>query len=82
MHRRGLVTFPGQEDAPPGQPLRPLFAFLVKNPIFMTLSDDNYALRLEYVRATGLRPSGTVLLRRKRWQIEQDMARTVSQQGS
>src|ERR1700693_6375804 len=45
MQRQGLLAFPGQEDAPAGQPLLPLFAFLVKNPSYMTLADDNYALR-------------------------------------
>ncbi len=72
------MTFPGQEGAPPLLPLRPLFACLVKNPVYFTLSDDNYALRLHYVRTTGRRPSGTVLLSRKRWQIEQELAEAGS----
>jgi hypothetical protein len=74
MQAQGLVTFPGQGNAPAAQRLYPLFAYLVRNPLCMTLSDDNYALRMTYAQITGRRPSGTVLLRRTRHGIEQDLA--------
>jgi len=77
LNRQGLVTFPGQEKAPPGRPLAPLFAFLVRNPIYFSLADDNFALRALYVHITGDRPSGTALLKRPRYRIEQDLARAL-----
>ena len=78
MQREGLLTFPGQADAGPGETLRPLLAYLVKNPLFMTLSDDNYALRRTYARVTGDRPGGAALLRRTRRRVEQDLARALA----
>jgi hypothetical protein len=75
LHRQGLVTFPGQAGAPPGQPLRPLFDFLVTRPDAFCLSDANYDLREEYVRVTGDRPAGAGLLTRPRSRIERDLAR-------
>ena len=53
MEREGLVTFPGQSEAPPGKPLVPLLAFLVKNPLYFCLADDNYTLRMTYARVSG-----------------------------
>jgi hypothetical protein len=79
MHRQDLLTFPGQAAAPPGQPLRPLFAFLLRWPMYLTLSDDNYALRIRYAQVTGDRPAGTELLNRPRSRIERDLARALGQ---
>ena len=45
LQRRGLVSFPGQDDTPGGAPLHALFAFLVQNPVYCCLADDDYALR-------------------------------------
>jgi hypothetical protein len=81
LHQQGLLTFPGQAGAPPGQPLRPLFDFLVKRPDTFCLSLANYALREEYVRVTGDRPAGAGLLTRSRSRIEQDLARFQKQPG-
>jgi hypothetical protein len=68
------LTFPGQQHAPSAQPLQPLFAFLVKYPMYLCLADDNYALRVTYAEITGERPAGTALLTRKRHRIEKDLA--------
>ena len=78
MRGEGLLTFPGQNDARSGQTLRPLFAYLLKNPLVMTLADDDYALRRTYARVTGDRPGGTALLRRTRRRVEQDLARALA----
>src|SRR5208337_2017481 len=43
---------------------------LVRTPMYMTLADDNYAVRVAYVRATGERPGGVSLLTRPRHQVE------------
>src|SRR5262249_36555030 len=75
LQQQGFVTFPDQAEAPPGQPLRPLFDFLVKRPDAFCKSADNYALREQYVLVTGDRPSGTGLLTRPRSRIERDLAR-------
>jgi hypothetical protein len=79
MHRQGLVTFRGTDSAPPNQLLAPLFAFLVTAPSFFCLSDDNYALRIEYARVSGERPGGTTLLTRSRRRVEEDLARVLGQ---
>ena len=79
MQAQGLLTFPSQTGAPAEQPLRPLLAFLLRWPRYLTLSDDNYALRLEYARVSGERPGGTALLTRPRRRVEQDLARSLSQ---
>jgi hypothetical protein len=79
MHAQGLVTFPGQKDAPPDQPLGPLFAFLVKLPLYFCLADDNYALRIRYAQVTGDLPRGAGLLTRPRSRIERDLARALGQ---
>jgi hypothetical protein len=81
MHRQGLLSFPGQADAPQGQPLRPLFGYLLRWPMYLTLSDDNYALRIEYARVTGDRPGGTTLLTRPRSRIERDLAAFLTHAG-
>jgi hypothetical protein len=75
LQEQGLVTFRGRAAAPPGQPLRPLFDFLVKRPDVFCLSAANYALREEYARVTGDRPGGAALLTRPRSRIERDLAR-------
>ncbi len=38
--------------------------------MYLTLADDNYAVRVAYVRATGERPGGVSLLTRPRHQVE------------
>jgi hypothetical protein len=68
------VSFPGQESASPDKSLKPLFDWLVKYPAYFSLADENYALRIEYVRVTGDRPGGAALLRRPRSRIERDLA--------
>ena len=75
MQRQGLVTFPDQKVTSASNPLKPMFAFLVKNPLYLCLADDNFALRMNYAHITGDRPSGTELLTRKRYKIEKDLAR-------
>lgn len=47
---------------------------LVRTPMYMTLADDNYAVRVAYVRATGERPGGVSLLTRPRHQVERALA--------
>ena len=51
-----------------------MFDYLVKNPLLLCLSDDNYALREAYARLTGKRFNGTSLLTRPRHQLEQEFA--------
>jgi hypothetical protein len=47
--------------------------------MYLTLSDDNYALRSRYAQVTGDRPAGTELLNRPRRRIERDLARALGQ---
>ena len=42
--------------------------------MYLTLADDNYAVRVAYVRATGERPGGVSLLTRPRHQVERALA--------
>ncbi len=79
LHRQGLASFPGQEDAPAHQPLRPVFDWLVKNPAFFCLADDNFALREVFARITGDRPARASLLTRPRRRLENDMAAALGQ---
>jgi hypothetical protein len=79
LHRQGLVTFPGEANAPPGQPLVPLFAFLLKNPAYFSLADDNFTLREISARVTGERPTRAALIRRSRYQVESELAETLGQ---
>jgi hypothetical protein len=72
LHHQGWLAFPG--EATPAHPLKPMFDFLVKNPLLLCLSDDNYALREAYARLTGKRFKGTSLLTRPRHQLEQEFA--------
>jgi hypothetical protein len=72
LHRQGLVTFPSR--MPLGQPLRPLFDFLINNPSFFVLADDNFVLREVAVRTTGQGYAGTTLLKHPRHRIESDLA--------
>lgn len=74
-----MITFRGTNAASPDKPLARLFAFLVKAPKFFCLSDDNYALRVEYARVSGDRPGGTTLLTRSRRRIEADLAQFLGQ---
>ena len=43
--------------------------------MYMTLADDNYAVRVAYIRATGERPRGVSLLARPRHQVERALAK-------
>jgi hypothetical protein len=45
--------------------------FLLTAPKLLCLSDDNYALRVEYAHVTGDRPPGAALLTRSRSRIEE-----------
>ena len=74
MYRQGLLTFPGQGQGPPDQPLAPLFAFVSRWPMCLTLAGDNYELRIRYARITGARPAGTKLLSIPRHRIEEELA--------
>ena len=74
LHHQGWLTFPGEAIAPPAHPLKLMFDYLVKNPLLLCLSDDNYALREAYARLTGNRFNGTSLLTRPRHQLEQEFA--------
>lgn len=82
MHRQKLLACPGQDKAPPGQPLRPLFDLLVRTPQYFCLAEDNYRLRLEYVRVTGDRPRGAALLSRPKAQIERALAEYLNKAES
>jgi hypothetical protein len=83
LHRQGLVTFPDEANNTHQRlALRPLFDFLLKNPIFFCLSDDNFTLREISARVTGEPPSGTGLLRRKRHQVESALAETLGHSDS
>ena len=42
--------------------------------MYLMLADDNYAVRVAYVRATGERPRGVSLLTRPRHQVERALA--------
>ncbi len=42
--------------------------------MYLTLADDNYAVRVAYLRATGERPGGVSLLTRPRHQVERALA--------
>lgn len=42
--------------------------------MYMTLADDNYAVRVAYVRATGERPGDVSLLTQPRHQVERALA--------
>ena len=76
MQREGLLTLPDQQDTAV-QPLRSLFRFLLRNPLLMTLADDNLAMHIGYARLTGRRLPGTALLTRTRWLIEKDFAHAL-----
>jgi hypothetical protein len=77
LHQQGFITFSSKADATQGQPLKPMFDFLVKNPLYLTLSDDNYALREAYARLTGKKFNGTYLLTRKRHHVEHEYAEAL-----
>lgn len=77
LHRQGLVRFPGEESAPPDQPLRPLFAFLVQNPMYLTLAADNFTLREVSARVREQQPRGTALLTAKRHRVESELAEAL-----
>jgi len=49
--------------------------------MYLMLADDNDAVRVAYVRATGERPGGVSLLTRPRHQVERalEQARTKKQ---
>jgi hypothetical protein len=74
LYHQGLVHFPGQENAPAHQPLKPLFDWLVGNPKFFSLGDDNFALREVSAHATGDGHSGGYLLTKSRYRVESDLA--------
>ncbi|MGZ5950371.1 MAG: hypothetical protein ACXWO1_09570 [Isosphaeraceae bacterium] len=42
--------------------------------MYLMWADDNYAVRVAYVRATGERPGGVSLLTRPRHQVERALA--------
>jgi hypothetical protein len=77
LHCQGLVHFPGEENAPPDQSLQPLFAFLIRNPVFFCLADDNYALRSISAHARGERSSGVQLIKRTRHRVEQELSQAL-----
>ncbi len=75
LQRQGLISF--KDEAPPDQPLRPLFAYLVKNPKFFSLADENYTLREISARILGKHPNGTTLFWHPRHQVESDLAEAL-----
>jgi hypothetical protein len=77
LHRHGLARFPGEDSAPADQPLRPLFAFLVKRPLYFSLASDNFTLREIAAQVTGDRPRGAALLRRSRHQVERELTKAL-----
>ena len=74
MYQEGLLTLPGDRAAPPDQPMKPLFRFLMKHPARLTQADDNYALRATYARRFPNRLGAIALLCRPRQQLEQELA--------
>jgi hypothetical protein len=73
MYRNGRVTLSkASYDRGVDRPLRPLFEFLSRNPIFMTLSSANLTLREIYATATDAPPSSGILTQ-KRWKFEQNV---------
>ncbi len=77
LHRQGMLRFPGEESAPPHQRLRPLFAFLVQNPMYLTLADDNFTLREISAHVTGQQPSGAGLLAVPRRRVESELTEAL-----
>jgi hypothetical protein len=77
LHRQGLVHFRGEENAPPDQPLRPMFDFLINKPDFFTLAADNFTLREISAHVTGERPTSTGLLRRARYRVESELSEAL-----
>jgi hypothetical protein len=74
LYRQELLSVPGQGNTPSDQPLRPLLAFLVRNPQFFAFADDNYALREIYARTMPEPPQGAALLTRPRHRVERELA--------
>jgi hypothetical protein len=72
LQRQGLISF--KDEAPPDQPLRPLFAYLVKNPKFFSLADENYTVREISTHVSGGRPNGTALFWPPRHKVESKLA--------
>lgn len=72
LQRQGLISF--KDEAPPDQPLRPLFAYLVRNPKFFCLADENYTVREISAHVSGSRPNGTALFWPPRHKVESKLA--------
>jgi len=77
MQLQGLVTFPSAAIARHRQPPRSMFDWLVKNPVYLCLADDNFLLREIAAYATRTPRAGTALLTRHRHQVERDLAEAL-----
>ncbi len=76
LHRQGLVHFKGEAAAHP-QPLAPLFAFLVRNPAYFCLAAENYTLREVSAHVRGERPTGSELLLRPLYRVEEELSHAL-----
>jgi hypothetical protein len=75
LRRQGLISFAGDDRAPPGRPLTPMFDWLVKNPKYFCLADDNFALREIAAYSSGGKHDGVALLTRTRRKVEDNLAK-------
>jgi hypothetical protein len=74
LHCQGLIAFPQQKDAPLGQPLKPLFHWLIMHPQYFTLADENYALRNVSAHISRDGHARSTFLTRARYQVEDELA--------
>jgi hypothetical protein len=74
LYHKDLASFHGQKDAPPDQPVQPLFAFLTRNPFFFCLADDNLTLRDIYAGISDKHFASTYFLSKPRQRVEADTA--------
>jgi hypothetical protein len=75
LNRRGLLDLPESTRGPP-RDARPVLTFMLKEPVYFCLADDNFALRELHAHIVNSTSSPS-LLRRTRRQIEDELAESL-----
>jgi hypothetical protein len=74
LHRQGPLRFSDEEERQPA----PLFDWLVKNPQYFSLADDNFTLREVAARITSRSGAATAtVLYKPRHRVESDLAKAL-----
>jgi hypothetical protein len=75
LHSQGVLRLPESSRGPPNE-VGSVLPFMVSNPHYFCLADDNFALREIHARVTGRPPSSTVL-QTSRSQVEHELAKSL-----